>query len=286
MASNSEKNPNLVIWDNVWQTAPGNTRTSDFQGRIMTSINPTYLAKRATEQFGPIGIGWGYEIVEERIDNARPIFLNGEIQGHEMINTVRLKLWYMLDGKRGEVEHYGHTPYVYWSFTYKSFQVDMEASKKSLTDAMKKCLSLLGFSADVFLGLFEDPQYVEAAQIKEQIEKADDADEARKQEQQRFADWLEGELQLYGESKNKSALKIMHKTNHSKVHRQCQVLGLDFDKVWAKFEQAYKDAMTKDLPTVVCSECGVESKDKPGNICRDCGGKKVATSDSGQNSNK
>lgn len=275
--SNVVNNQNLAIWDRVWETAPGHTRTSDFQGRLMTSINPTYLAKRATEVFGPIGIGWGYEIVEERIDNARPIMLNGEIQGHEMVNTVRLKLWYQHDGKRGELEQYGHTPYVYWSHTYKSFQVDMEASKKSVTDAMKKCLSLLGFSADVFLGLFEDAQYVEAAQMKEQIEKADNADEARKLAQQQFADWMDGELKLYAESKSKPALKIMHKANHGKVHRQCHALALDFDKVWAKFEKAYKDAMTKDLPTVVCSQCGTESNDKPGNICRDCGGKKVAT---------
>lgn len=36
---------------------------------------------------------------------------------------------------------------------------DGEAKKKSLTDSIKKALSMLGFSADIFLGWFDSEEY-------------------------------------------------------------------------------------------------------------------------------
>jgi hypothetical protein len=41
-------------------------------------------------------------------------------------------------------------------------RVDSDASKKATTDAITKLLSQLGFSADVFLGKYDDQKYVEA----------------------------------------------------------------------------------------------------------------------------
>ena len=37
------------------------------------------MGKLATEAFGPIGIGWGYKVVEERFDNTATVTLiNGD----------------------------------------------------------------------------------------------------------------------------------------------------------------------------------------------------------------
>lgn len=266
---------NLSIWEQVQETDRSMTRTGWLDGRDVTSINATYMVKQATEQFGPIGIGWGYEIVEERYDTAAPIYKEGEILGHEIDHTLRLKLWYMLDGKRGEVEHFGHTPFIMRS--KNGPYTDHEAPKKSLTDALKKCLSMLGFSADIFMGLYDDQNYVEAIELKQSIDKADKVDEALAKEQTKFAEWVDGEVKLYEQSKSPAALKILHNSHRKKVERQCQVLQLPFPKVWKKFEDAYKAVTQKDMPEVVCEQCGDLSNDKPGNICRGCGGKKVAT---------
>lgn len=266
---------NLSIWRLVQETDRSATRTSNFDGRDITTINATYMVMQATRLFGPIGIGWGYEIVEERIDTGAPIYKDGEILGHEMEHTLRLKFWYMKDGKRGEFEHYGHTPFIQRSKWGPYGQA--EAPKKSLTDALKKCLSMLGFSADIFLGLYDDQNYVQAIELKQSIEKADKIDEALAQEQTKFADWVAGEVQLYEQSKSSAALKILHNSHRKKVERQCQVLQLPFPKVWKKFEDAYKAVTQKDMPEVVCEQCGDISNDKPGNICRECGGKKLAT---------
>lgn len=146
---------NMRIWGAVQTTDPKFTkkftRSGGFSG---TATNATWLAKRATETFGPMGIGWGITILNESIFDGAPM----ESGGCEKVHRVHIKLWYMLDGQRGEIEHFGQTMLVgknkYGAFT------DEEAPKKSLTDAMSKALSLLGFAADVHLGLYDDVKYV------------------------------------------------------------------------------------------------------------------------------
>lgn len=112
----------------------------------------------------------------ERFDNGAPImqpikqpdgnFIKGIIPNGaggylcEVNHTVKINLWFEQGGKTAVVPAYGCTPYIYGT---KSGGVmsDGEAPKKSLTDATKKALSQLGFSADVFLGLYDDVNYRE-----------------------------------------------------------------------------------------------------------------------------
>lgn len=153
------ENKNLAIWNAVKTTDARFTKDGNQDGRKVTSINHIGMLEKATELWGPIGIGWGYDIVEERDDQGKPNW-NGEVMvGHDITHTLRLRLWYELDGKRGSVENYGHTPRIYWSHQKKYFVEDKEAAKKSLTDAFKKCMSFLGFSADIYGGQWDDPEY-------------------------------------------------------------------------------------------------------------------------------
>jgi hypothetical protein len=172
----SEQSPvvnplNLALWNAV--RTPDPTHTKQFSrggGFSGTSTNSTYLAQLATSVFGPIGIGWGIEIEDEKyVDGAPILSATGTTICREVIHMVRVRLWYksttdkQADGKPvvGQVIQYGQTTFVgknkYGPFT------DEEAPKKSLTDAMSKCLSLLGFAADVFLGRFDDNKYVNDA---------------------------------------------------------------------------------------------------------------------------
>lgn len=150
---------NLNLWDRVQTTDPKYTKTFTRAGGFSgTAINAVYQAKRATDVFGPMGIGWGIEIVNEELLQGAPLLHNDAVVGHELIHKVQIKLWYILDGNRGEVTHFGQTTFV--GKNKYGFYTDEEAPKKSLTDAMLKALSLLGFSADVHLGLFDDNKYV------------------------------------------------------------------------------------------------------------------------------
>ncbi|MGP1666335.1 MAG: hypothetical protein ACTS5I_10600, partial [Rhodanobacter sp.] len=140
----------------------GFTRGGGFKG---TATNATYLARKATEHFGPCGTGWGINVISEEVFTGAPhLNSEGHVIAHDMIHKVHARLWYVIDGTRGEVEQFGQTQIV--GKNKNGFYTDEEAPKKSLTDAMSKCLSLLGFSADIHLGLYDDNKYVASLQAE------------------------------------------------------------------------------------------------------------------------
>lgn len=173
---------NLRLWDDVCTTDPDYTKqykgVGGFEG---TAINSTYQIRKATEAFGPVGIGWGYTVLSERFDKGNLFVGKDEDKSviHEgigaIVHTLHLRLWYILDGKRGEVEHFGHTPFVYQN-KYGA-NTENEPSKKSLTDAIGKCLSMLGFSADIFMGEYDNAEYVDQVKAESAIEKAENREE-------------------------------------------------------------------------------------------------------------
>lgn len=168
--------PNMRIWDQVEKTDTRYTKKAEVGGQKITSLNGTAMVMKATEIFGPVGIGFGWNVVEERFDEGSEM-VSGEgdkrlVLGRELNHTIKIKFWFVLDGQRGEIEQYGCTRYLYKSKFGTT--TDGEAPKKSLTDAIKKSLSMLGFSADVFLGLFDDTAYVDALKAGERVEAAVD----------------------------------------------------------------------------------------------------------------
>jgi len=155
------ENQNLSIWDQVQKTDPNYTkqfrRAGGFQG---VAIDPMYNVYRATSLFGPIGIGWGYEIIEENLHKGAPIYDKKEnVVGNEMLHEVKLRIWYVHNGQKGELTSSGATMLV--GKNKYGYVTDEEAVKKSITDALGKGLSWLGFSADVHLGKFDDSKYVQ-----------------------------------------------------------------------------------------------------------------------------
>ena len=148
---------NLRIWDAVEMTDPKYTKAVSF-GRKFTSIDAMYQVKRATEQFGPIGDGWGFKSHLEFV-------MTSDGERSETMAVVSLTIWYK-DPKQAELMEYGP---VYgmnpvYAPTKAGPKMDEDAPKKALTDALTKALSYLGFSADVFLGKFDDNKYVQQAE--------------------------------------------------------------------------------------------------------------------------
>jgi len=146
---------NLALWHSVEKTDPKYTKEFNRGGGFKgTAINPTYLIMKATDTFGLPGIGWGYDIIKEEMLYGALIADGVQEQTH----TMQVRVWFKVGEERGLVEHFGATTYVgknkFGTFT------DEEAKKKTLTDAISKCLSWLGFSADVHLGRYDDNKYV------------------------------------------------------------------------------------------------------------------------------
>lgn len=203
---------NLTIWDAVHKTDPAYTKNYKGAGGFSgTAVNGTYLSRKATEVFGPCGTGWGYTVIEERFDIGGPLEVpEGAPPVMSQMHTLRLRLWYMLDGERREVEHYGHTPFV----TKNKFGIstDMEAPKKSLTDALKKCLSMLGFAGDIHMGLYDDVHYVNEVTDEATLARAENKIEEKERQISEYREWVENQVRLLDTAQTMNELEGLYKS--------------------------------------------------------------------------
>lgn len=133
---------NMELWNKVCKTDPKHTKKVSQRGGF-TAIDAHYQIQRATEMFGTVGIGWGYD--------CEYIFQN----------TVVICLVTFWHGSRdnkfgpigGAAEMFGK-------------KTDTDAPKKAMTDGITKALSHIGFNSDVFLGKFDDNKYVQQMQAE------------------------------------------------------------------------------------------------------------------------
>ena len=157
----------LDVWRQVHETNPDETKSFTKGGFQGTAVSPTYQAMRATQIFGPYGLGWGTELISENYVEGAPLGFDkdGRMLGREIIHKVYLELWYIYGGMRGTIKQFGATTFVARD-SFGIISSDEDHAKKSITDATSKCLSLLGFSADVYMGKFDDHKYVAGLKAK------------------------------------------------------------------------------------------------------------------------
>lgn len=208
----------MDIWSAAKKTDTAATKENKAGGYKSTTINGYSMIQKATELWGPVGSEWGYEIIEERFDVGGPI-LDKETKSlicHTLTNTIKLGLYY--PGCQKQIIQYGHTPYVYDS-KYGPI-TDAEASKKSLMDALKKSLSMLGFSADVFLGEFDDDNYIEELKNDEALKKAEDKDVEKERQRVEYVDWIDASLTLLNNASSLSELEGIFTLCYRKMMRR------------------------------------------------------------------
>ncbi|WP_323150735.1 hypothetical protein [Pseudomonas glycinae] len=191
---------NTRIWDQVDVTDPSATKNFTGMGGFKgTAIKPTYLMHKATEVFGPCGEGWGWTVLEERYDEGAPLQApTKEWPDAPRINaklhTLKVEFWYLgKDGQKCTIVQYGHTPFVY--LQGGKIMTDWEVSKKSLTDAIGKCMQPLGFSADIHMGLFDDAAYVDAVRDEVALEKAENRVEEEERQKLERLDYLKSVIE-------------------------------------------------------------------------------------------
>lgn len=240
-------NANTRIWDQVDVTDPSATKNFTGMGGFKgTAIKPTYLMHKATEVFGPCGEGWGWVVLEDRFDEGGPLQAPTKEwpeapRINAKLHTLKIELWYLgKDGQKCTIQHYGHTPFVY--FQQGKIMTDWEAAKKSLTDAIGKCLQPLGFAADIHMGLFDDAAYVDAVRDEVAITKAEDrvTEEAR-QKQERL-DYIKSVVETMQGAQSAQELKKIHdhavrilaaRKDNGAVHR----INKELNDLSPKFDQ-------------------------------------------------
>lgn len=143
-------NDKKALWLRVCKTDPNHVKPITGKQYKGNSPKPYWIVERLTEEFGPCGIGWGFTILNERMER---------LAENEVLHVAVVRLWYELGGKRGELEQIGQTKAVYEK-SAGGLMIDEDAPKKSVTDALVKCASYLGFAGDIFSGRWDDSKYV------------------------------------------------------------------------------------------------------------------------------
>lgn len=147
-------NDNMKLWESVCVTDPAAVKPITGKQYRGNSPKPYWIIQRATEVFGPVGIGWGINVKSERFER---------ISDTDVLHVAVVSVWYVLDGKRSESwDQMGGTKAAYMT-SKGALMVDEDAGKKSVTDAMVKCFSMAGFAGDIFSGMWDDSKYVEWA---------------------------------------------------------------------------------------------------------------------------
>jgi hypothetical protein len=172
------ENDNMALWKRLFKTDPTQTKSFTKGGGFSgTAIKPYWAIMRATEEFGPVGVGWGWDVIEDRVETA---------QDGSSIWFSKVAVWYMRDGERRIAgPQWGATELVVWRKKGKPdayLFMDEEAAKKSVTDALTKCLSYLGLGGDVHMGMFDDMKYVNERREEEREERRERARNQAKSE--------------------------------------------------------------------------------------------------------
>lgn len=226
---------NLKLWASVCTTDPDMVERVEQRGGF-SAIDSYYTIKRLTEMFGPIGKGWGGDV-------------QYQFQGSLVVCIA--SFWHL----SGEEKCF--SPAILTSNEmFGKTRVDEDAGKKSLTDAITKWASYLGFSADVFEGKFDDNKYVESlkAQKKKARQKADQtAPESKPYEppvieleknQHGHEDLLEYKAKLLNaldEVETESDWISLWNLNKSTVEKRISELSKSvFDDIKAAFSKKYK----------------------------------------------
>lgn len=143
------------IWDSLCKTDPTHTkafsRAGGFKG---TAIKPIWIVRKLTEQFGPVGIGWGM---------GEPSFQVIPCDGETLVyctvtcwHTTKDHTFVGVGGDKVTTKRQSG-PFN-----------DDEAFKKAFTDAVGNAFKFVGIGADVHMGLFDDSKYV--SEVREAFE--------------------------------------------------------------------------------------------------------------------
>ena len=139
-AKTMKKKENMSLWDSISESDTNFLKAVKFGARQFMSIDPQYQLRKMTEIFGPVGVGWGYDVEYDYPSSEDVILI-----------VAKVSIWTQLpENKFGPIAG----TRTFWHKDMKRPAED--AGKMALTDALTKGLSHLGCDADVFLGVHDN----------------------------------------------------------------------------------------------------------------------------------
>lgn len=151
---------NLKIYNEV-RTVPNEAKRSITGGRLKgkTEINPMWRIKTLTDQFGPCGIGWYYEVTKQWLEPS----------GNEVAAFVNINLYIKVAGEWSKpISGVGGAMFV--ENQKSGAYVSDECYKMATTDAISVACKQLGIGADVYWDA-DKTKYTDPAQPTENDKK-------------------------------------------------------------------------------------------------------------------
>lgn len=137
---------NLDLWEKVCHVPQEYLSPYKKGNETLTQIDPVWRLQMLTEQFGPCGVGWWYEITGQWIE---------KISTTDARAFCNINLYYKTEN--GESSHAipgtGGFRFVYQSNDGVSSYGNDEAYKAALTDAISVAAKALGIGADVYMNI-------------------------------------------------------------------------------------------------------------------------------------
>ena len=135
---------NMAIWNKLAKSDPKYLKKVSFGSRSFTAIDPQYQVMKMTEQFGPVGDGWGWHNTTEVVNLA-----NGD-----SAVLAHVTVWHGTPSNS-----FGAFTGCRKFFDAAKGRMAEDAPKMAVTDGLTKALSHVGCDADVFLGKMDGNKY-------------------------------------------------------------------------------------------------------------------------------
>lgn len=134
-------NPNIILYNQV-REVPKEAQKPITGGRLkgMTDINPMWRIKTLTEQFGPAGIGWYTEIIDQWLEEGA---------NNEVVAFMKIHL-YIKETQVWSKPIVGIGGSSFIAKEKNGLYTSDEAFKMAYTDALSVACKALGIGADVY----------------------------------------------------------------------------------------------------------------------------------------
>jgi hypothetical protein len=145
-------NEKLQLWNAV-KRPPKEALKTIQAGRLkgMSDINPQWRLQIMTEMFGPVGIGWYYEVVSLWTEQGA----TGEVMAFAHIHL------YTKNGEAWSAPIAGIGGSALVAKESNGLRANDEAYKMATTDALSVAMKQLGIAADIYMGLWDGSKYKE-----------------------------------------------------------------------------------------------------------------------------
>ena len=137
---------NMDIWNNLAPSDPRYLKKISFGARSFTAIDPQYQVMKMTEQFGPVGEGWGWHSTTEVVN----------VSNGDSAVLAHVTVWH-----GSPANTFGAFTGCRKFFDAAKGRMAEDAPKMAVTDGLTKALSHIGCDADVFLGKMDGNKYDE-----------------------------------------------------------------------------------------------------------------------------